>query len=261
VADGSGGGCAGVVLAGGRSRRMGTPKAALEWHGSTLIRRTVEVVARGSGGPVVVVRAPGQPLPSLPAGVLLRDDPAEGLGPLQGLAVGLAAAAEIGAEVAFVCSTDLPFLHPAYVRCVLAAVGDGVDVALPVARGFRQPLAAGYRAALGAQCSRLVAEGRLKPAFLFDEVRTAVLDDAALLTDPLLAAADPLLTSVVNVNTLEDYAAARARAAPLVTVLPDGWRVRAATVGGLGLDQALTLDGHRTDPQTPLVEGDVVTRG
>ena len=32
---------AGIVLAGGRSSRMGTPKAALEWHGSTLLRRVV----------------------------------------------------------------------------------------------------------------------------------------------------------------------------------------------------------------------------
>ena len=30
---------AGVVLAGGRSVRMGRPKATLEWHGSTLVRR------------------------------------------------------------------------------------------------------------------------------------------------------------------------------------------------------------------------------
>jgi len=48
------------VLAGGRSSRMGTPKAALEWHGSTLLRRTVGIVARATGGPVVVVRAAGQ---------------------------------------------------------------------------------------------------------------------------------------------------------------------------------------------------------
>ena len=37
---------AGVVLAGGRSSRMGTPKASLEWHGSTLLRRTVGILAR-----------------------------------------------------------------------------------------------------------------------------------------------------------------------------------------------------------------------
>ncbi|MGH2888012.1 MAG: NTP transferase domain-containing protein, partial [Solirubrobacteraceae bacterium] len=30
---------AAIILAGGRSSRMGSPKAALDWHGSTLLRR------------------------------------------------------------------------------------------------------------------------------------------------------------------------------------------------------------------------------
>src|SRR5947208_4621260 len=80
---------AGIVLAGGRSTRMGTPKAWLEWHGTTLLDRVVRVVSRAvDGGPVVVVRAPGQDLPELPAGVLVVDDAAEGQGPLEGLAAG-----------------------------------------------------------------------------------------------------------------------------------------------------------------------------
>jgi molybdopterin-guanine dinucleotide biosynthesis protein A len=190
---------------------MGRPKAALEWHGTTLLARTVDVVGRATGGPVVVVSAPGQALPPLPAGVLVHEDPVEGLGPVQGLAVGLAAAGRLCAEGAFVCSTDLPFLHGAYVRRVLAALVDGVDVVLPVARGFRQPLAAGYRTDLAGRCASLVEQGRLRPAFLYDAVRTLVLDDAGLLADPALAAADPLLESVVNVNTLEEYRAALAR--------------------------------------------------
>src|SRR5215475_12926714 len=128
-------GFAGVVLAGGRSSRMGTPKAALEWHGSTLLRRTVGVLARAAGGPVVVVRAPGQELPELPKGTLIADDPREGKGPVQGIAAGLAALRG-QADVAFVSSTDLPYLHPAFIRRVLRAVAesDGTDVALPVAR-------------------------------------------------------------------------------------------------------------------------------
>jgi len=44
---------------------MGTPKAALEWHGSTLLRRTTGILARVTDGPVLVVRAPGQELPAL----------------------------------------------------------------------------------------------------------------------------------------------------------------------------------------------------
>jgi molybdenum cofactor guanylyltransferase len=137
---------AGVVLAGGQSSRMGTPKSALEWHGSTLLRRTAGIMARATSGPVVVVRAPGQDLPELPEGVLVADDPREGRGPLQGIAAGLAALRG-RADVAFVGSTDMPFLHPAFIRRVLGALAesDGTDVALPVARGYKQPLAAGYR--------------------------------------------------------------------------------------------------------------------
>jgi molybdopterin-guanine dinucleotide biosynthesis protein A len=56
---------AAIVLAGGRSSRMGSPKAALEWHGSTLLRRVTGLVARAVDGPVVVVRAPEQELPDL----------------------------------------------------------------------------------------------------------------------------------------------------------------------------------------------------
>src|SRR3569623_1526455 len=96
---------AGIVLAGGRSSRMGTPKAALEWHGSTLLRRIPGVVVRAVVGPVVVVRAPGQELPALPRDVEVAEDAREGRGPLQGLAAGLAAARG-HAEVAFVSSTD-----------------------------------------------------------------------------------------------------------------------------------------------------------
>ncbi len=205
----------GVVLAGGRSSRMGTPKAALEWHGSTLLRRTVGILARATDGPVVVVRASGQDLPALPKGAVVVDDPREGKGPVQGIAAGLAALRG-EAETAFVTSTDLPFLHPAFVRRVLrvlGAPGDGPDVALPVARGYQQPLAAAYRTGLAGLAERLVKEDRLRPAFLFAECTVTRLDDATLLADPDLAARDPDLDSVLNVNTPEDYQAARRRRA------------------------------------------------
>src|SRR5918997_1110761 len=99
---------AGIVLAGGRSSRMGTPKAWLDWHGTTLLRRTCGIVARGADGPVVVVKAPGQELPPLPDGVRVVEDAREGRGPLQGILAGLEA---VDGELAFAASTDMPFLH------------------------------------------------------------------------------------------------------------------------------------------------------
>src|SRR5688500_8482005 len=110
---------AGIVLAGGRSSRMGRPKAWLDWHGTPLLRRVCGLVARGVSGPVVVVRAPGQELPPLPAGMRAVEDAREGRGPLQGLLAGLEAVE--GEEVAFVASTDVPFLHPRFVAAVTRA--------------------------------------------------------------------------------------------------------------------------------------------
>jgi molybdopterin-guanine dinucleotide biosynthesis protein A len=255
---------------------MGTPKAALEWHGSTLLRRTAGILARVTDGPVVVVRAPGQELPSLPPGTEVVEDPREGLGPVQGIAAGLAALAD-RAEVAFVSSTDMPFLHPAFVRRVLRAVQEGADVGLPLARGYPQPLAAAYRTALAEIAGRLVKEQRLRPAFLFGECTVTRLDEAALRADPVLAALDPDLDSVLNVNEPVDYQAARARPAPQITIqrfgtLADGHRgpepARAATVAAaadatglmLGRHVVAALNGDQItrDGQTPLATGDTV---
>ena len=260
---------------------MGTPKAALEWHGSTLLRRTVGILARATGGPVVVVRASGQDLPALPKETIVVDDPRDGKGPVQGIAAGLAALAG-QAGTAFVTSTDLPFLHPAFVGRVLRVLGppaDGPDVALPVARGYQQPLAAAYRVSLAQLAERLVKEDRLRPAFLFAECQVERLDDATLLADPALAKLDPDLDSVLNVNTPDDYQAARRRPAPEVTVelfgalvkagRPAGPRtVRAATVQGAADEAGLPFDRHVTaalngdqitrDPLVPLAAGDTV---
>ncbi|MPZ62223.1 MAG: NTP transferase domain-containing protein [Propionibacteriales bacterium] len=273
---------AGVVLAGGRSSRMGTAKAALEWHGSTLLRHVTGVLRRAVDGPMIVVRAPGQALPELDAGVIVREDPEEGRGPMQGLAVGLAAAAD-HAETAFVCSTDLPFLHSAFVRAVLRGFdpgeeGEPVDVVLPFVRGYRQPMAAGYRTDLVPKVEKLLEAQRLRPAHLFEECHVRQLDDAELLADPRLSAVDPQLDSVVNVNEPADYEAARSRPAPEVVierygVLATGGargprRIRAASVAAAAEQVGLTFDGHilaavngdqiRGDGQQPLLAGDTV---
>jgi molybdopterin-guanine dinucleotide biosynthesis protein A len=220
---------AGIVLAGGRSTRMGSPKAALEWHGSTLLRRISGIVGRAVDGPVVVVRAPGQALPALPDGVEVVEDAREGRGPLQGLAAGLAAVRD-RAPAAYASSTDVPLLHPRFVRRVLDALADDTDVVLPEVGGYPQPLAAVYRTALADTVERLIAEDRMRPAFLFEACRVKRLDAAALLADPALDAAATL--------------------------------AEAAAATGLALDEhvvaALNGDQITRDPETPLAAGDAI---
>ena len=249
---------AGIVLAGGRSSRMGTPKAWLDWHGSPLLRRVCGLVARGAGGPVVVVRAPGQELPGLPDGVRVVQDDREGRGPLQGILAGLRA---VDADVAFVASVDLPLLHPRFVAAVCRAV-DGADAAVPHVGGFRQPLAAAYRPALAPLVAELVEADRMKPAFLFERCATRWLESL------------PHPESVRNLNERADYEAALAAPEPLVRVRcfgplkrPPG-DVRAATLGAAGAAMGVELSDHvlaalngdqiARDPLEPLAEGDEV---
>ena len=117
-------------------------------------------------------------------------DAREGRGPLQGLAAGLAAIGD-RAEVAYVSSTDVPLLHPAFIRRVIDAFTADVDVVLPEIHGFRQPLSAAYRTSLLPEVEGLIAADKLKPAFLFERCRVLRLDDAAMLRDAALAAARP----------------------------------------------------------------------
>ncbi len=266
-----------IVLAGGKSSRMGSPKAGLEWHGSTLLRRVTGIVARSVDGPVVVVSAPGQTLPALDGSVEVVTDEHEGRGPLQGLAAGLAAIGD-RAEVAYVSSTDVPLLHPAFVRRVVGALDDQVDVVLPEIGGFRQPLSAAYRTSLLPAVEELIAADRMRPAYLIERSRVLHMAEADLLQNGALALLDPALDSVSNLNEAADYERAHALPAPEIQIekfgplaRPPAARreiVRAWSLGAAASAVDLALDEHvvaalngdkiTRDPDLPLVSGDTV---
>jgi molybdenum cofactor guanylyltransferase len=188
----------GVVLAGGRSTRMGSPKAWLAWGETTLLGHVVEVVSAGvDGGPVVVVSADGQDLPELPAAVTVVTDRIPGAGVLGGIATGLTALEPL-ADVAFAAATDLPFLQPDVVRRTLGLLSDEWDVVLPDAAGFRHPLAAAYRTALAPLAAELLDSGLRRPDDLYARCRVR------------LVPGDPAVLE--NVNDPATYTAARRRA-------------------------------------------------
>lgn len=198
-------------MVGGKSSRMGSPKAELPWAGSTLAFRTAAMLRETLSGPVVVVGAPDQELPELPGGVEVGADAVPGRGPLEGLAAGLKIVGD-RSGVAFLAATDMPLLHPAYVRRVVASFVDpAIDIALPYVHGYRQPLAAGYRTALLPLVRELLDAGQRWPHALFDRCAVHALSEADLLSDPDLAVADPELNSVLNVNDPKDFATIRAR--------------------------------------------------
>jgi molybdenum cofactor guanylyltransferase len=193
----------GIVLCGGRSTRMGSPKAMLPFGGETMLQRVVRLLGTVVA-PIVVVAAPGQELPALPPSVHVTRDEREGRGPLEGLCAGLKSLPTT-VEAAYVTSCDVPLLVPAFVARVVELLGDH-DIAVMEIDGFAHPLSAVYRRRTLPDVEALLAADRLRPAFLFDAVNTRRLQTADV------ASADPQLLTLRNLNTPQDYAEALATA-------------------------------------------------
>ena len=182
---------------------MGQPKPWLPFGSERMLQRVVRLLGEAVG-PVLVAAARGQDLPGLPSEVEIVVDRQPARGPLEGIAVGLAA---IGgrAEAAFVTGCDVPLLRPDWVRRIVE-LSAGYDAAVPHAGGRDQPLSAVYHTRVLAQAEALLAAGHSRPALLLDLVRTRRIAAEEL------ADVDPDLESLLNVNSPEDYAAALARA-------------------------------------------------
>lgn len=194
----------GIVLAGGRSRRMGSSKADLPLGDATMLTGVIDAVRHGlpDGAPIVVVAAPDLPLPRLPPNLRVVTDVVADQGPLRGLESGLAALAT-GADFAYVSSCDVPLLRPAFIARMLE-LSDGWDIAVPVTDGRPHPMAAVYRTDLLGLVRELLAAGGRRPAFLFERTRTRRVEASEL------TGADPRLDSLRNVNTPEEYDALQA---------------------------------------------------
>ncbi|WP_051348816.1 molybdenum cofactor guanylyltransferase [Peribacillus kribbensis] len=128
----------GIIIAGGKSSRMGTNKALLDMNGRLNIERTIAELSQVSEK-VIIVTNDRQEYEFL--GLDMVSDEYPGLGPLAGLHAGLKAA-ETGAVLAAAC--DMPFIK-AEILSDTAGFLKGFEAAVPKMDGRPQPLAAGYR--------------------------------------------------------------------------------------------------------------------
>jgi len=179
---------------------MGRDKATLRFGDEQLLQRIVRIVSMVVSD-VVVVRHEGQVLPPLPPGVRVTCDEIEDQGPLGGLVPGLRATE---ADAVFLTGCDTPFLKPAFIEQLFARLG-GARVTVAEVDGFTHPLAAVYHKDVLPHVEALLAAGRRRPFYLYDEVPTIRVPRMDL------EKVDPDLDSLSNLNTPEAYAAALAR--------------------------------------------------
>jgi molybdopterin-guanine dinucleotide biosynthesis protein A len=193
----------GIVLCGGKSTRMGVPKATLPFGAETMLQRVVRLLGTVIS-PVIVVAARDQLLPALPDEVSVARDERDARGPLEGIRAGLRALPE-SIDAAYITSCDVPMLVPAFVERMIELMGDH-DIAVMEVDGFPHPLSAVYRRSTLPHIESLLASDRLRPVFLFEAVRTRRVKPEEM------TIVDPELRTLRNLNTQEDYRGALADA-------------------------------------------------
>jgi len=192
----------GVVVAGGRSSRMGADKALLTLDGTTLAERAARCLAAVC--PVVLVADRGR---STVAGLASVED-----GPGGGPAAGLLGAARAAPDQPLlVLGCDLPAVPTALLAgLVELAGGSGADLALPRSPRGLEPLVGYYGPRALASLERQVADGRFALRHLLENPDLAV----TLLEGEALAAFGDPERIFANLNTPEELEAFRRSTRP-----------------------------------------------
>lgn len=184
----------GVILAGGRSRRFGRPKALTALGGAPMASWGVRAL-QAAGLPVGVISDEDGVESAL--GVPARPDLEPGLGPIGGLWTALRWAGERGDEGVLLLGCDMPLVSEAILRMVLAW-SDSAPAVVPLGAEGPEPLCSLYRAACESEVEhRLHSEDRSLRG-LTQAVGAAFIDE-----DAVAGVADPRI-DFLNVNTVSE---------------------------------------------------------
>lgn len=195
-----------VVLAGGRSRRLGRNKALELVGGVPLVSRVTSAIQTISSETVVVVaeERQAQALP-LPSDARIVRDLYPNAGSLGGILTGLIAATGVWT---LVVACDMPFLNRALLS-EMASKRDDCDAVVPLLNGRPEPTHALYSKVCMEPISKKLEAGELKISAFFESVRVKYVPQRTV------ERIDPGLWSFFNVNTPKDLEIAMARAAEL----------------------------------------------
>ena len=180
-----------IILCGGRSARMGADKASLIVGGETFLHRAIRVAGEVADEVIVVSR--GSQLIEHNARAV--HDPIENLGPLAGIAAGLAAS---HTDLNLIVACDMPLIKPAVLQRLVDAIGDH-DACVAVVEGHASVLCGVYRSRVAPLAKQMLDQGERRVTAFVDRINTKRVD-AALLRD-----IDPDLETFFSCDTPEAY--------------------------------------------------------
>lgn len=161
-----------IILAGGKSTRLGRDKASEPLLGVVLLQRVVSRI-EGVAAEVVIVKARGQTLPAISSLRSLKvvEDLYPETGPLGGIYTGLVACSH---QYAIALATDMPLVQAGLIA-ELVRQADGHDVVIPVSEEYPQPLCSVYSKACIGPMRKLLESGQYKISAVFGLVRPRYL--------------------------------------------------------------------------------------
>ncbi len=191
---------AAIILAGGKSRRMGRDKAFLRLHGETFVGIVAGTALQVADRIIVCVgqKSRAEFVDALPKGVEVVND-LNNLGtPLSGIITGLKL---VGSGYCAVVACDMPLIkRDVLVYLQRAALGHSASVPR-WPDGTVEPLLAVYNVDQALEAvSALLAEGVFEPRRIVKH-----LQDVVYIHVDELRRVDPKLESFININTPRDY--------------------------------------------------------
>lgn len=181
----------GIVLAGGRSRRMGFNKAFIEFNSRRLIDHSVELLKEIFEEVIVVVK---DVRTYTYLNVRIVRDLIEEQGSLVGLYSGLLSSSS---EYNFIAACDMPFLKKEVIH-YLASLTKGYDAVIPLYNGHYEPLHGIY----SRRCLKVLEERIRERDFRITSIFKTL--NVRVVKEEEVRGFDPDLISFMNINTRED---------------------------------------------------------
>jgi len=177
----------GIILAGGKSERMGQDKGLMEWNGKRLVEYSIEALMPFCNNIIIITNNPAYSFLRFQ----MVKDIYQGIGPMGGIHAGLKAS---GNEHNIILSCDMPLIDKEVISLILGSA-TGYQAVVPVVEKRLFPVCAYYHSSALPLLENEIKSGLYKTVLFLQRLRFKEL----LITN------SELKNKFFNINTLEDF--------------------------------------------------------